>query len=381
MANIVEAVKNELTGDLLNKLTEAIGENVETVKTAANAATPALLSALAGLATGRLGLDKLASALEGFSADSPGALRDEVIAGRGDAIQQRGATSLDSLLGGGLSVLVEALAKFANARPESIRRLLGYLTPMVLSLVASHLKSAGGLGAANLRSFFEQQKSNISGSVPQGLSLVGLPSPLHRTVPAGAGDGGKPYWLGSLLVVIILGLFAVYFFLQQPTPPTTEVDSTEISTVPRHPQPVAPSEAQEKAKRAAQSAPAGPAEASDEKVDEKTAKTAAPTAAEVIRSLGDAHVIGISSLAAVNSPETAEGQLPTLTALGPKLDDIKGLWDKLSDADKQTVAKSSAENRDAFKSLADKTLQKPEIADKLKGILDMLVEKLDAFAA
>lgn len=380
MANIVEAVKNELTGDLLNKLTAAVGENVETVKTAANAATPALLSALAGLASNQLGLDKLASILEGFSADSPGALRDEVIAGRGDAIQQRGATTLDSLLGGGLSVLVDALAKFASAKPESIRRLLGYLAPMILSLVASRLKAAGGLGAANLRSFFDQQKSNITGAVPPGLSLVGLPSPLHRTA-ATADHGGRPYWMGSLLVVIILGLFAGYFFLQQPTPPTTEVDPTEIMTVPSAPQPVAPSEAQDKAEKAVQSAPTGPAEASDKKAEEKAAKTAAPTAAEVTRSLGEAHVIGISSLAAVNSPETAEGQLPTLTALGPKLDEIKGHWDKLSDADKQTVAKSSAENRDSFKSLADKTLQKPEIADKLKGILDMLVQKLDAFSA
>lgn len=385
MANIVEAVKNELTGELLDKLTEAAGEGIDTVKSAANAGAPALLSALAGLALGQQGIDKLIAAFESFGADSPEALRGEILEGRGESIQQRGATALNALLGDGMPVLVGGLARFANARPESTRRLLDYLAPMILGLVASRLKSRGGVNAANLRSFFEEQKSNITGAVPPELSLVGLPSPFHRPAPVGAGDGGKPYWIGSLLVVLILGAFAVYFFLQQPPTPPTGADVTETTTVPRQPANIAPSEAQDEAEKATQSAPAGPVEgeaaAVDAEAEEKTAKAVAPTASEVIRSLGDAHVVGIQSLAAVNSPEAAEGQLPTLTALGPKLDEIKAHWDKLSDADKKTVAQSTAENRDSFKSLAVKTLEKPEIADKLKGVLEMLVDKLDAFTS
>jgi len=378
MANIVEAVKNELTGDLLAKLTGTVGESVDTVKSAANAATPALLSALAGLAINQLGADKLISVLEGFGADSPGKLRDDIIHGRGDHVQERGGTVLGSLLGGGMPILVDALAKFSGARPESVRRLLNYLAPMILSLVAATVKSRGGLGAANLRTFFEEQKSNITGAVPPELSLSGLPSPLHHPVPQDAGSG-PAYWLRPLLVVIVAALALWYFFLREPPAPPINVDQTETTTVPRQPQPVASSEAQEQAAKAAHSAPGNAPETS--KDQEKAAEPAAPTASEVIKSLGDIHVIAIQSLAAVNSPETAEGQLPTLTALGPKLDELKGRWDKLSDADKQTVAKSTAENRDAFKSLAEKTLKKPEIAEKLKGVLDPLVEKMNAFTA
>ena len=70
-----------------------------------------------------------------------------------------------------------------------------------------------------------------------------------------------------------------------------------------------------------------------------------------------------------------------LTGLGPELDVIKGQWDKLSDADKKTVAKSTAENRDAFKSLVEKALTSPEIAEKLKNLLEDLVAKMDQFQA
>jgi len=377
MANIVEAVKNELTGALLEKLTASVGESVDTVKSAANAAAPALLSVLAGLALRPPGADKLISVLEGFSPDSAGKLRDDIIKGRGDQVQQRGGDILGSLLGGGLSTLIDGLAKFSGAKPESIRRLLGYMAPLVLGLVAGRLKSRGDLSAANLKTFFEEQKQHITGATPSELSLAGLPSPLHHSVAeaeAQAKREEKPYWLRPLLALGVVALIVWYFFLQQPPAPPIEADQTTTTTVPRGPQPIAPENAEKKS-GATISAPAGP------ETPKKASDSPPPTASEVIKRLGNAHVIAITSLASVNSPETAEGQLPTLNALGAELDEIKGDWDRLSDSDKATVAKSSAENRDSFKSLVEKTLQKPEIAEKLKDALDDLVAKMDLFTA
>lgn len=376
MANIVEAIKNELTGDLLNKVAASVGGSVDSVKSAANAATPSLLSVLAGLASGRQGADALVAALRGFENESPEKLRIEILEGRGDDLQRRGGGVLDSLLGGTLPSLTRILAQFENINPELVKKVLGYLVPLILSTIAARLKTRGELSAAGLTSFFTEQKSNIGGAIPPGLSLVGLPSPPHHHHPSAAVGQSNPwYWLAPLLVLAAIGLLIWFAFLRTPVPPRVDVDRTTTTPVPRHEQPIAPSDAKTKQKAAAVSNNEGTPPAA-----ERT-KEAPPTADEVIRSLGKAHVIAIQSLASVNSAETAEEQLSMLTGLGPELDVIKGQWDQLSDTDKKAVAKSTAENRDAFKSLVEKALTSPEIAEKLKNLLEELVAKMDQFQA
>jgi len=375
MPNIVEAVKNELTGELLEKLAASTGGSVDSVKSAANAATPSLLSVLAGLASGRQGADALVAALRGFETESPERLRADVLAGRGDDLQRRGGGILDSLLGGTLPSLIKILAQYENVNPELVKKVLGYLAPMILSTIAGFLKTRGDLSPAGLSSFFVEQKANIGGAIPQGLSMVGLPTPPQHQPPAAVGQASPWYWLAPLLVLAAIGLLIWYAFIRTPAPPPIDVDRTATTPVPRHEQPVAPSDAEAKRKAAAVSNNAGAPPTAEQP------KEAPPTAAEIIRKLGNVHVIAIQALASVNSAETAEEQLSMLTGLGPELDVIKGQWDKLSDADKKTVAKSTAENRDAFKSLVEKALTSPEIAEKLKNLLEDLVAKMDQFQA
>lgn len=369
MPNIIEAIKNELTGDLLEKLAGATGASADSVKSAANVATPALLSALAGLASTAKGMDQILSTLKGFGDDSFNKLRSDVLEGGGD-VQKRGDDILGSLLGSALPVLVKVLAQFEKIDPELVKKLLGFLAPMIMSVITGQLKSKGGLSASALSGFFAEQKSNIAGAIPQGLSLAGLPSFPTQQLSAAAGEANVWTWLAPLLGLAAVGLLIWYAFLRAPEPPPVNVDPVAGTPVPREAPPIEPGPADPSATSAPASETPAPA-----------VEAPAPTAAEVTKSLGEQLTAAIASLSAVVNPAAADEQLPTLTNLGVKIDNLKAQWDKLADAEKQAVSKSIEGNREIFKTLVDKVLMAPDLAAKLKDLLDSLLAKLASFSA
>ncbi len=357
--NIVDLIKGNLTSELLSKLGTAIGTDAESTRSAANAAVPSLLSVLSGLATNGQGVDKLLAALKGFDAESPNRLRTDIVEGKGARVQEQGADILGSLLGGNLSTLINVLTKFSGVGAGAIKGLLGYLAPLILSVIASQLKSKGSLSATGLTSFFNDQKANISNALPPGLSLAGLPSATPIKVSMRPNDKdttGIPSWFLPLMVLGLLALALWYFYLQEPVvapPPAAPVAVDHKVTTP-------------------------PAEAK-EVVPPAEVKVEIPTADEVIKDLGDVHVTAIQALASVKDGPTADAAIPTLTDLDSKIESAKALWDQLAEPAKAAVTKATAENLGSFKTLVGKTLEIPGVAEKLKTILDALVTKLTAF--
>ncbi|APW60624.1 DUF937 domain-containing protein [Paludisphaera borealis] len=349
--NIVNLIKDQLTGDVLGKLGASIGESEEKTRAAAAVAVPSLLSVLAGLVSSGQGADKLISALRNFDADSLTRLRTEVTQGDHGKIRDQGGDILGSLVGGNLPALINVLTKFSGVGAVALKGLLSYLAPLILSVIAAQLKGKA-LTPASLSGFFADQKANISGALPPGFSLAAVPaSAPHAEAP------GIPNWLLPLAGLVLLGIGAWYFLGNQAAeaPPVGEPEAKKAAPVPTPIEPKIP-------------APAD-------------VEVAIPTADEVTKSLGNVYTSATQALASVKDAATAEAAAPTLTGLDAKIDAAKAVWEKLPDAAKDAVKKATAENLGTFKTLVDKTLELPGVGEKLKAILDALIAKLTAFSA
>lgn len=349
--NIVDLIKDQLTGDVLGKLGAAIGESEEKTRSAAGAAVPSLLSVLAGLATSGQGADKLIALLRNFDGDSLTRLRTEVTQGDGGKVRDQGGDILGSLVGGNLPALIGALAKFSGLGAVALKGLLSYLAPLILSVIAAQMKGKA-LTPASLGGFFADQKANIQGALPPGFSLAAVPSAPRVEAP------DVPSWLLPLAGLILIGIGGWYFLGNQPA----EAPPAEAARPPvaANSDPMArPNE------------PKAPADV----------KVAIPTADEVTKSLGDVYTSATESLTSVKDAATAEAAVPTLTGLAAKIDAAKLLWEKLPDAAKDAVKKATTENLGTFKTLVGKTLELPGVGEKLKALLESLITKLSAFSA
>ena len=164
--NIVSAVSQFLTPDLVAKMASASGISDHTMaQKAVGAAVPAILSSLATLASKPGGERQLADAI---AKQSPSTLESlaSMIGGSGQ-LSNTGGNLLSSLLGGNsFSSLANAIGKFTGLGDGAIRSILGMLTPVILGVLGRE----AGAGASGLSQLLTSQKDNFAAAMPAGLS-------------------------------------------------------------------------------------------------------------------------------------------------------------------------------------------------------------------
>jgi hypothetical protein len=210
--NIVDVISSQLSGDVLGKLGGLIGASEQQTQTVSNAAVPALLQIFGKLASSRSGADQLAGAMGGLDLSTLTNLAGYLGGGNASGLSKVGGDLLGSLLGGGnLTKIIGTLATFVGSQPDLIKKLLPYLAPIVLGMVAKQF--GGRPDASSVQRLFSEQSGNISAAMPKGLSLGDLGSLL----PSGAGStargpsaepapAGLPGWLLPLLVLGAAGI-------------------------------------------------------------------------------------------------------------------------------------------------------------------------------
>jgi len=370
--NLVDLIKDQLAGGVLDKLSASIGESEEKTKAAAGVAVASLLSALAGLVTSNQGAESLMNSLRQFDGDSLSRLRTDLTQDDAGKIRDQGGDILGSLLGGDLTTLINVLTKFSGIGAAALKSLLSYLAPLILSVIAEQLKGKS-LTPASLTGFFDEQKANIQAALPSGFSLAAAPTPHAKaSVPAGprADASGMPGWLLPLAALVLLGIAAWYFLgnqsVEQPggMEPPVVTNSAPVPAEAPAPTPVA-AKAPATAKAKTPVDPNAPV----------------PTGAEVNQSLDGIFKTATEALTSVKDAETAEAALPTLDGLKDKIDSVKAQWDLVSPFGKAAVTKATSAKLSIFKTLVGKTLEIPGVSDKLKEVLDALVAKLSTFVA
>ncbi len=338
--NIVDLIKDQLSGELLGKLGSVLGTNEATTTKAVSGAVPSLLSVLAGLASSGGGAEKLVDVLKKFDSNSLGNVVNSLRSGNVKEVEQKGGDVLGSLLGGGtLATIVNLLSQFAGVGSGSGKSLLSLLAPLILGVISSQFKNKP-LNPAGLTSFFEEQKSNIAchasgplDSKPSGADLRRAPRPPRRprACPAGCSRSWPSGHCPPRLVFL------------EPAARGTLARAT---------------------------AGPGPAVAVKPPV--------VPDSPDFLSELTKVYTSATDSLAKVKDVPSAEAAAPTLQGLASTVDKMKPLFDKLPESAKTAVAALQSKNLDPLKELITKVLAITGVGEKLKPILDDLVAKLSA---
>ena len=103
-------------------------------------------------------------------------------------------------------------------------------------------------------------------------------------------------------------------------------------------------------------------------------------AAEAGKAVTDVTKSLTETLEGITDEATAETALPKLKDANQKLDEIRGLWDKLPEAAKTTIAGTVTPQLAKLKKLIEPIIALPGVDALLKPILDDIVEKLSAFS-
>lgn len=242
-----------------------------------------------------------------------------------------------------------------------LKTLISYVAPMILATIAKQF-SGKSLTAPDLSSFFAEQKSNITAALPPGLSLASIPG-LTGSATGPIESSGLPGWLLPLVGLGLLGALAWYFFGNQAAE-VKPVDETQVAVKPA-PAPVEVKQAEPKA--------------SKEPVIPKVDLTAIPDPTKIGTDLTSVFASLTDILGGVKDVPTAQAAAPKLTDLTPKLDSLKSLWDKVPAAGKSAITKIATDHLGKLKELVTKVLAIPGVSEKLKPVLDILVDKLTAF--
>lgn len=340
--NLVDLIKNLLSGELLEKLSALIGEGEDKTKAAADAAIPAILAGLSGLASSPGGAEKVVNTLRSPEVGSLDSVTDSLTRGDTGALVEKGMGWLSSLLGGGgLLGLLGALAKATGLDEGAIKKLLGALLPLVMGAISGQLKGKGlPIDISSLGKLFSEQQSNITNALPSGLSLASIPG-----AEAAKSAGDQIYKLVlPVLGVAAAALLAINFFKQQ---------------------------GQQEVKDPANDSPAKVVSSDDPAA--KLPSAASPEAMAVTKSLG----LLTETLGGIKDVPTAEAAAPKLAEIGTHLDTVKEAVAKLTGTSKEAVTAAIKAGLEKIQELAAKALAIPGVGEKLKPTVDAILAKLN----
>ena len=183
--SLMDAVKGQLTPDVLKSASSLVGESESSTRQALNGAVPSVLTGLTNLASSRDGANNLAGLIRdgGY-----GAVVDNVrsLFSGGSAttnLLSAGPQLLGTIFGGRSSAVADLLGRFSGVSSGSATKLMSLAAPLALGVLGKRA-SAQGLNASGLANSLLSEKSEIAAAAPAGLSqlLSGGPVGVERTV-------------------------------------------------------------------------------------------------------------------------------------------------------------------------------------------------------
>lgn len=171
--NLLELLKEYLSGDVVSNLAAHLGESPKDTESALHTALPAILGGLVDKAESPESISKLLSLLtegnhDGGILSNLGALSrggDETI-----NLVSQGGTLLASLLGERASGMVDLVTNTSGINRNSSTSLLGFVTPVILGLIGKHMKIEHIDYASGLAGFLGSQKGFLQNVIPAGFT-------------------------------------------------------------------------------------------------------------------------------------------------------------------------------------------------------------------
>ncbi|WP_316822655.1 OmpA family protein [Pedobacter gandavensis] len=238
--NLIEMLKNEVSGNLISSLSQKAGVTEDQVKTGFSAGIPAVLAGILKNGTGAGFLDTILPGLSGSSTTDPG---QDLLNGQEDTLLEKGKSMLGSLFGSDTSSVTNAVSSATGLPEGKSAGLLAMIVPLVTGLITK-LMSSKGWSVSDLLSKIFESKAEIAAALPPGLSSSlgignihlpneGIPDVPKSTVhperpippvnmPVKDAGGGFMKWLLPLIVVVV----AIWWMLGKQGCNQTAVTST-----------------------------------------------------------------------------------------------------------------------------------------------------------
>ncbi len=212
MADLLGTINSYLTPDTIQKVAALIGESPPATQKSVGIAVPTILSGLANLASSDTGTSQLINLITRLGGD--GNLLNDLggLLGGGPTTQttmNAGRDALQTIFGGKLNGILDALAGAGGVKSSSVSSLLSLAIPIVLAVLGKERRTAG-LDAGGLASLLRNQRGSwaslLPGAVSTLLSAV-PPAATARHVPPPPPTSSPLRWL---IPVALLGLLGAW---------------------------------------------------------------------------------------------------------------------------------------------------------------------------
>lgn len=248
--NLLEVINEHISGDVISKLAEFMGESPKNTTSALSNAIPSLLASLVSKSTDSDGASNLLSLLN--QGNNDGSILNNLVGAfaggeETNKILSTGTSLLSSILGNKADGVINLIANASGISKTSSSSLMGLLMPMILGVLGKTVKSQGISSAAGLASLLASQSGFLKNFLPAGLTsilgMAGLTDTGKKAYTAATTqyveeedeEGGFGKWLPWLLLPAILGLgwgLLKYFQLPKETTPATSIQETTLPAAP-----------------------------------------------------------------------------------------------------------------------------------------------------
>ena len=240
--NLLELINENITGDVVSKLANFLGESPNNTSSALSSAIPSILAGLVNKGTDTQGASTILSLLNQGSHDG-GILNNLLAAFSGgeetSKLLTTGATLLSSIFGPKADGVANLIASASGISKTSSNSLLGLLMPLVFGVLGKTVKSEGISSAAGLVSFLGKQSGFFKKFLPAGLSsILGLANlnDLGKKASATATHvvEERSSSIGKFLPWLLLPLlFALFWYflknIEKPEPTVPVVSAPDVS--------------------------------------------------------------------------------------------------------------------------------------------------------
>ncbi len=382
--NLVSTIMQSLSPEAIGKVSSSLGLEDSTAQKAIAAAVPGLLAGLANTASSPDGANKLGAALSQVDEAPEG---DTFLRGIPDTghknLMETGWSMISSLMGNSsLETLSSLVAQYAGIGQGTVKKLLGFLTPLVLAILKREQINAGldSRGVANL---LASQRSNIEPAMPAGalLSQHGSETRSSRQAAPTTGYGepvpsasasqvGWAYWLLPALIIAGAALYLLPADDERKT--AQEINQTTTSA-----------SQQGAAKDTAQLSPPVQRELQPSPVSTMTPATA-PSAGQGVQSTSAtlendilANIFRLrASLQTIKDPASAQAALGDLRDISDRFTKLKVVAQQLSPETRKALAAAVASKVPDLNSLLDRINNEMNWTGEAKPAMDTLKNTL-----
>ncbi len=356
--NLIDLIKDQLSDQVMKHVSSMLGGDSNQVSSAIGSAIPGLLEGLMNSSSDSTTANAMVDAINKQD--------DGILDNLGDllgnsesqsSILSTGSDLLSSLLGNNaLGSLASTIAGFSGLGRGSSKSLLGFLAPIIFSVIKRKLLGSGGLSVSSLMDMFSGQKDNIAAAMPSGfVQQLSVSDTIESTVSevndvAEEATSTVGAWFARLLPLALLCGVAWFAYNQFSK---SSIEIPESKTIPQGTTDTIIKDVLEPAQTIIQ----------DQQVNVKE---------ELSVILGSV----TNSIGSITDVASANEAIPQLNTATEKLGGLANILDRMPEAAREPVKQVISGGLPQLQALIDKVVAIPGVGPVIQPIANGLLKKI-----